>query len=315
MKIVFLERDAVGQDVDISAFDRLGETVSYGMTLAEQVGERAKDADVLVINRLPMNEETIGGAKKLRQIAVTATGTNMIDWDYVNSRGIQVSNVKGYSTDAVAQHTFALLLALIHKICYYDRFVKEGKYCSKEGLYQFERGLFELAGKTWGIIGMGAIGRRVARLAQEFGCRVVYYSTSGENREQPYPCLSFEEVLRASDILSIHAPLDERTEGLIDRAALEKMKPTAILINVGRGPIVKEEDLAQALMEGQIRAAGLDVLAQEPMSPDNPLLQIQDSSRLLITPHMAWTPIETRARVIEEVYKAVFTYMKETLHM
>ncbi len=305
MKMVFLERAAVGKDVDISMFHNLGEVISYDMTLPEEVPERVQDAEVIVINRLPMNEESIGRAKKLRQIAITATGTNMIDWDYVNSRGIKVSNVSGYSTNAVAQHTFALTLALIHKICYYDRFVKNGGYCKNEGLYEFERGLFELEGKTWGVMGMGAIGSRVAHLAQEFGCHVVYYSTSGKNADQPYERVNLDDILERSDILSIHAPLNAQTEGLIDRRALLKMKNTAILINVGRGPIVRETDLADALEAGDIRAAGLDVLTREPMDPDSPLLRIQDSSRLLITPHMAWTPVETRKRVMAEVYRLI----------
>lgn len=305
MKIVLLERAAVGMDVDISMLKDLGEVVSYDSTLPEEVPERVKDADVVVINRLAMNGESLGNAKRLRQIAITATGTNMIDWDYVNARGIQVSNVKGYSTNAVAQHTFALALALIHKICYYDHFVKSGEYCRQEGLYEFERGLFELEGKTWGIIGMGAIGSRVAKLARSFGCRVIYYSTSGRNTDQPYERVEFQEILAQADILSIHAPLNGQTEGLINREALRQMKKTAILINVGRGPIVAEADLADALEAGEIRAAGLDVLAKEPMDPENPLLRIQDSSRLLITPHMAWTPVETRRRVMREIERLI----------
>lgn len=305
MKIVLLERAAVGMDVDISMLKDLGEVVSYDSTLPEEVPERVKDADVVVINRLAMNGESLGNAKRLRQIAITATGTNMIDWDYVNARGIQVSNVKGYSTNAVAQHTFALALALIHKICYYDHFVKSGEYCRQEGLYEFERGLFELEGKTWGIIGMGAIGSRVAKLAHSFGCRVIYYSTSGRNTDQPYERVEFQEILAQADILSIHAPLNGQTEGLINREALRQMKKTAILINVGRGPIVAEADLADALEAGEIRAAGLDVLAKEPMDPENPLLRIQDSSRLLITPHMAWTPVETRRRVMREIERLI----------
>ena len=305
MKIVLLERAAMGKDVDISMLEKLGEVVSYDQTLPEEVPERVKDAEVVVINRLAMNEKSIGAAKNLRQIAITATGTNMIDWDYVNARGIKVSNVKGYSTNAVAQHTFALVLALIHKICYYDHFVKSGAYCSQEGLYEFERGLFELEGKTWGIIGMGAIGRRVAHLAEEFGCHVIYYSTSGKNSDQPYERVDFEEILSRSDILSIHAPLNSQTEGLMDQKAFGKMKKSAILINVGRGPIVVEEDLADALERGEIRAAGLDVLSKEPMDPANPLLRIQDSSRLLITPHMAWTPVETRRRVMSEIFRLI----------
>ncbi len=305
MKIVLLERAAEGMDVDISMLKDLGEVVSYDSTLPEEVPERVKDADVVVINRLAMNGESLGNAKRLRQIAITATGTNMIDWDYVNARGIQVSNVKGYSTNAVAQHTFALALALIHKICYYDHFVKSGEYCRQEGLYEFERGLFELEGKTWGIIGMGAIGSRVAKLARSFGCRVIYYSTSGRNTDQPYERVEFQEILAQADILSIHAPLNGQTEGLINREALRQMKKTAILINVGRGPIVAEADLADALEAGEIRAAGLDVLAKEPMDPENPLLRIQDSSRLLITPHMAWTPVETRRRVMREIERLI----------
>ncbi len=311
MEIVFLERGAVGEDIGLSAFEKLGHITVYGGTLPEEVPERAKEADILVINRLRMDKTGLAGAKKLKLITVTATGTDMIDWDYVNERGIKVANVRGYSTDAVAQHTMAMALCLIQRLEYYKAYVRSGAYCEAGGLYEFDRSLFELRGKTWGILGLGAIGRRVAELASAFGCRIIYASASGKNTNQPYELVSMEELFRRSDILSVHAPLNEFTRGLMDRDAFRQMKKESIFLNLGRGSIVSEEALAEALEAGEIRAAGLDVLAKEPMAPDSPLLPLLDSEKLLITPHIAWTPLETRRRVMEQIYEEIKTFLQE----
>lgn len=305
MEIVFLEKGSLGDDLDLSYFEELGHVTFYDITLPHQIPERAKDADVIVVNKLPMNETTLSEAGHLRMVALTATGTNNIDWDYTGKRGIHVANVAGYSTTAVAQHTFALLFYVLHRLSYYDQYVKSGEYCKNPGFSHFKERFFELEGKTWGIVGMGAIGQRVASIAAAFGCRVIYYSTSGKNTEQPYERVDFEELLKRSDVISLHAPLNADTEGLMDQEAFEKMKPTAFLVNVARGGLVVEEDLAEALRQDKIAGAALDVLSKEPMEESNPLYAIKDSRKLIITPHMAWGPVETRERLMRCVYKNI----------
>jgi glycerate dehydrogenase len=230
---------------------------------------------------------------------VTATGTNNLDKAYLEKRGITWRNVAGYSTETVAQHTFALLFYLLEKMRYYDDYVKSEKYVSDTTFTHFSNHFHELCGMTWGIVGLGNIGRRVADLAKLFGCRVIYYSTSGKNDQPGYERVDFDTLLAESDVISVHAPLDGNTKGLMNKDTFDRMKKTAIFLNLGRGPIVVEKDLAEALLAGSIAAAGLDVLSEEPMSPDNPLRQIKDSERLIITPHIAWASVEARTRLME----------------
>lgn len=311
MKIVFLDAKTIGEDIDLSGFDVLGEVVKYGFSTAEEARERSKDADVLILNKVQVNEQTIGEADHLKLVCVTATGTNNLDKEYLNKRGIAWRNVAGYSTESVAQHTFAMLFYLLEKLPYYDNYVKSEKYVNDVSFTHFAKAFHELSGMTYGIIGLGNIGRRVADIAKSFGCRVIYYSTSGRNSQPGYERVSFDELLEQSDIVSIHAPLDENTLGLMNKEAFAKMKKSAILLNVGRGPIINEADLAEALNNKTIAAAGLDVLSVEPMQEDNPLRGIKDSERLLITPHIAWAGVEARNRLmgiilgqIKEFFKA-----------
>ena len=311
MKIVFLDAKTIGEDIDLSGFDALGEVVKYGFSTAEEARESSKDADVLILNKVQVNEQTIGEADHLRLVCVTATGTNNLDKEYLEKRGIAWRNVAGYSTESVAQHTFAMLFYLLEKLPYYDNYVKSEKYVNDVSFTHFAKAFHELSGMTYGIIGLGNIGRRVADIAKAFGCRVIYYSTSGRNSQPGYERVSFDELLEQSDIVSIHAPLDENTLGLMNKEAFAKMKKSAILLNVGRGPIINEADLAEALNNKTIAAAGLDVLSVEPMQEDNPLRGIKDSERLLITPHIAWAGVEARNRLmgiilgqIKEFFKA-----------
>lgn len=309
MKIVFLDASTIGEDIDLSGYDKLGEVVKYGFSTPAEARERTKDADVVVLNKVPVNEESIGEAEHLKLVCVTATGTNNLDKEYLAKRGIEWRNVAGYSTETVAQHTFAMLFYLLEKLPYYDNYVKSERYVGDTTFTHFANVFHELSGKTWGIIGLGAIGRRVADIAGMFGCRVIYYSTSGKNSQPGYERVDFDTLLKESDIVSVHAPLDENTKDLMDATAFAKMKQTAIFLNVGRGPIVVEQDLAQALKNHTIAAAGLDVLAVEPMSSDNPLREIKDSERLIITPHIAWASIEARTRlmkIIEEQIREFF---------
>ena len=299
MKIVFLDAKTIGDDIDLSAFEKLGEVVTYNFSTTEEALERTVDADVIVLNKVEINEHSIGKAKKLKLVCVTATGTNNLDKEYLKSRGIEWRNVAGYSTESVAQHTFAMLFYLWEKLAYYDQYVKSEKYVGDVMFTHFEKRFHELSGKTWGIIGLGNIGRRVADIAKAFGCRVIYYSTSGKNSQQGYERVEFDALLEQSDIVSVHAPLDKNTRGLMNREAFREMKSSAVFLNLGRGPIVVEQDLADALEAGEIAGAGLDVLSAEPMRKDNPLRKIKDSEKLIITPHIGWASVEARTRLME----------------
>ncbi len=305
MKIVFLDAKTIGDDIDLSAFDRLGEVVKYDFSTSEETAERVKDADVIILNKVEINEASIGTAEKLKLVCVTATGTNNLDKDYLEKRGIAWRNVAGYSTETVAQHTFALLFYLAEKLRYYDDYVKDEHYIGDKLFTHFENVFHEIAGKTWGIIGLGNIGKRVADIAALFGCHVIYYSTTGKHDQPGYERVDFDTLLETSDIVSVHAPLTEQTKDLMNWDAFCKMKKSAIFLNLGRGPIVVEADLAKALQEGEIAAAGLDVLCKEPMSADNPLREIKDSNKLLITPHIAWASVEARNRLMQIIAKQV----------
>ena len=299
MKLVFLDTKTIGEDIDLSAYDALGEVVKYGFSTLEEIPERVKDADVLIVNKIAINEQTIGTAKNLKLVCVTATGTNNLDKEYLKKRGIAWRNVAGYSTESVTQHTFALLFYLLEKIRYYDDYVKDEKYINDTVFTHFAEHFNEVNGKTWGIIGLGTIGRRVADIAKAFGARVIYYSASGSPAPEGYEQVDFETLLTTSDIVSVHAPLNEYTKDLMNREAFAKMKKTAIFLNLGRGPIVVEQDLYEALETGEIAAAGLDVLCEEPMSETNPLAKIKDSKKLVITPHIAWASVEARNRLMQ----------------
>lgn len=298
MKIVFLDVKTIGYDIDLSGYDTLGEVVKYGFSSSEEIPERVKDADVIVTNKCQMNAQTIGSAEKLKLVCVTATGTNNLDKNYLAERGIAWRNVAGYSTESVAQHTFAMLFYLLEKLRYYDEYVKEERYVNDTIFTHFAEHFTQIHGKTWGIIGLGDIGRRVTEISRAFGAKVIYYSASGQPAQAGYEQVDFDTLLRTSDIISVHAPLNEYTENLMDAEAFSKMKPTSIFLNLGRGAIVVEQDLCDALENGVIMAAGLDVLCQEPMIDTNPLLKIKDSKRLFITPHIAWASVEARTNLM-----------------
>lgn len=309
MKIVFLDVKTIGEDIDLSGYDALGEVIKYDFSSPEEIPQRIKDADVIVLNKAPINAQTIGTAEKLKLVCVTATGTNNLDKDYLAKRGIAWRNVAGYSTESVTQHTFALLFYLVEKLNYYDDYVKNEKYVNDTIFTHFAEHFHQISGKTWGIIGLGNIGRRVADIAKAFGANVIYYSTSGKNNQEDYKRVDFDTLLKTSDIVSVHAPLTEATEGLMNKDAFSKMKPNAIFLNLGRGAIVVEQDLADALNNHQIAAAGLDVLTVEPMSPDNPLISIKDSKRLLITPHIAWASVEARTNLMNIILGQIQEWM------
>ncbi len=308
MKIVFLDEETVG-GVDLTPIKRLGDYTGYSMTYSEEIIDRAYDAEVIVVNKVLLMRDTLAELPNLRLICLAATGMNNIDLDAAQELRIEVRNAAGYSTHSVAEATLSSALALRRQIPYYDSFVKSGDYSLTDRIFNFARDIGELHGSRWGIIGMGAIGREVARLATAFGCEVLYYSTSGVAREEKYPrAESLEELLRWCDTLSIHSPLNERTRALIGSEQLEMLSPHSIVVNVARGGIVDERALAEALNSGKLAGAAVDVFATEPAEEDNPLLAVSDPDRLLLSPHTAWQSRPALARLIEIIAKNIKTF-------
>lgn len=306
-KIVVLDGKTLG-NVDYIKLNEFGQVIYYDLTSKEEVPERIRDANIVLTNKVELNKDNLKDAVELELICEMATGYNNIDVKYARERNIAVTNVKGYSTTTVAQHTFAMLLHLYDNISYFDNFVKSGEYSKHNMFTNIEVPYRDLCGKVWGIIGLGNIGKRVARIAQAFGARVVYYSTSGKNSDSDYARVEFDALLNQCDIISIHAPLNERTEGLINYEAFTKMKKDAILINVGRGPIVVDEDLARALEEEIIGGAALDVFEVEPIPADNPLLKVKNKDRLILTPHVAWASEEARNRLFADLLENISAF-------
>lgn len=301
LKICILDAKTLGNDLDLTGFNQFGEVAFHTVTSADQVVERIQGYDIIITNKVVLNAASLQQAPTVKLICVAATGTNNIDLDYASEHGITVCNVAGYSTRSVVQHTFAMLFHLLESNNYYDKYVKSGQYATSPIFTNLERPFWELYGKTWGIIGLGTIGKAVAKVAREFGCRVIYYSTSGKNTNSDYEQVSLNELLQQSEVLSIHAPLNQQTLNLLTYPLLKLMKPQAILLNLGRGGIVNETDLASVLDEEIIGGAGLDVLEQEPINRDNPLLNIKHPERLFITPHIAWASLEARRTLINEI--------------
>ena len=300
MNIVILDAKTLGDDLDLSPLNAFGEVTSYQTSSALETASRIVDADIVITNKVLIKADEMDAAKQLKLICIAATGMNNVDLEYAEEKGIVVKNVAGYSTQSVVQHTFAMALYLIEKMAYYDNVVKS-KTWSKSGLFtDVSRPYSEISGKKWGIIGLGSIGREVATVATAFGAEVVYHSTSGNIRKEAYAHEDLETLLKSCDIISIHAPLNEKTENLINTSNLALMKDGAVLLNLGRGSIVNEVDLAVELDKREIYA-GLDVLTPEPILEENPLLQIQNPDRLLITPHIAWASIEARRKLLEGI--------------
>lgn len=309
--IVILERNSVGLDVDVSCFEQIGVVTCYPNTVTvEEVRERTKDADIVIANKAPMNRETLQNSPNVKLICEFATGFDNCDLVYCKERGIKVANVVNYSTDMVAQHTFALALFVMEKLAHYDTYVKSGEYSAQDRFSNFDLPFTELSGKTWGIVGMGNIGKKVAEIAKAFGCRVIFHSITGKSTVTEYEQVDKDTLLAESDVLSLHCPLSDLSRNFIDRAALKKMKKTAVLINVARGPVVNNPDLYEALCNEEIAAAGLDVLEKEPLELSNPLSQLMDSTRLIITPHMAWASVEARTRCVQEAFENAKAFLR-----
>lgn len=306
-KIVILDGKTLG-DIELEKLSEIGEVEYYDTTDISEVKERIRDANIVLTNKVVLNRENLSEASNLEFIAEVATGFNNIDVEYAKEKGIGVANVAGYSTNAVVQHTFALTLSLLDEVTYYDSYVKSGEY-SKSGLFTcLDKPYYEIEGKTWGIIGLGNIGRKVAKIAEAFGAKVIYYSTTGNNSNGEFSRVSFNELLSKSDIISIHAPLSKNTLGLLDYEALCKMKNSSILVNMGRGPIVVEEDLARAIDENKIRGAALDVFEVEPIKINSPLLTMKNKDKIILSPHIAWASVEARERLFNEVIENIIAF-------
>ena len=300
MKIVFLDAATMG-DVSFAPISALGELECYQTSSREESLERVKDAEILIINKILVDKELIDAAPSLRLICEAATGVNNIDLEYAASKGIPVRNAVGYSTDSVVQMTFMMILSLVGKCRYFDDFVKSGEY-SCSGLFtNVDRMFFELRGKRLGIIGLGNIGGRVAMVGEAFGMAVSYFSTSGTPHSKDYPSVSLDTLMSESDIISIHAPYNQRTAGLIGETELRMMKPSAYIVNMGRGGIVDEAALAKVIDEGRIAGAGVDVFTAEPFPSDNPLMNVRNLDRLILTPHIGWASTEARQRLVQMI--------------
>lgn len=310
-KIVLLDAETIGKVNNFKLISKLGDFEMFDSTDPEQVVERCRGKDVVIVNKVEMSAGVMKQLPELKLICVAATGMNNVDLNYAKNNGIDVRNVAGYSTDSVAQLTFTMLLYLVNKPYYYDHYVKSGAYSRNGSFTHHGEPFWELKGKRMGIIGLGTIGRQVARIAESFGMEVVFYSTTGRNNNINYKRFELDDLLKSSDVVTIHAPLNNRTRNLITYEKMKLMRPCAILLNLGRGGIINEHDLAKALNENLIGAAGIDVLENEPIERDNPLLKLYDREKILITPHMAWASRESRELLVEKVARNIESFQRD----
>lgn len=308
MKIVFLDRKTLGLDISIEQFNKFGDIEVYETTSPTQTIIRVKEADIVVTNKVVIDKNVMDNSD-LKLICVAATGMNNIDLEYAKEKNIEVKNVAGYSTKSVSQLTLSFVLQFVQRMDYYGNYGKS-EWKKSEIFTNFEKPFFELDGKKWGIIGLGEIGRDVASIASAFGCDVSYYSTSGTNYNTNYNQLTLEELLKESDIISIHSPLNEKTRDLLNSSNLPLIKKGAIVLNLGRGGIVNEQDISDTINQGQDIYYGTDVVSREPIEESNPLLSIKDGSRLMITPHIAWGSIEARKRLLDGIEENIKSFLQ-----
>ncbi len=310
MNIVLLDSKTLGSDLDLTPLQELGELTTFSTTASSQTAKRIEDAMIVITNKVVLTKELMQNASNLKLICIAATGMNNVDLDAAKELGIMVKNVSGYSTGSVVQHTFALALSLMQRVSYYTQTVQSGAWSDSELFTNLSNPFCEISGKKWGIIGLGSIGKEVAKIAEAFGTNIEYYSTSGENKINDYHHCELDKLLSICDIVSIHCPLNDTTQNLIDASRLKLLKDKAILLNLARGGIVNEEDLAEELNRREIYV-GLDVLAKEPIEKDNPLLHVKDKNRLIITPHIAWSSIEARKKLLEGIIENIETFIKQ----
>lgn len=310
MKIVLLDADTLGVDIDLSVFERFGAFEVFATTQANETIKHIADAQIVLTNKVVIDKKVMDACTNLKLICITATGMNNVDLEYAAKKGIEVKNAAGYSTASVTQTTFALALHLLMHTPYYDSFVKEGYWAKSEIFTHLDKPFWQIKDKCWGIIGLGNIGKEVAKVASAFGAKVLYYSTSGVKRQEAYEVVGLEELMKSCQIISIHAPLNGHTQNLIRKKELNMMQDGAILLNLGRGGIINEADLAHVLDEKEIYA-GLDVVQKEPIEADNPLLHVQKQNRLVMTPHIAWASKESRQALMEIVFKNIEEFLQQ----
>lgn len=299
MKIVVLDATTLGDDITLEPITKLGDCEIYDNIDNKEIKNALKDADVCVTNKKILNAENLEGCANLKLICLTATGFNNVDLEYCKKRNIKVKNVPGYCTESVCQHTFALLLSLMESISYYDNFVKDGSYTKSGVANHLAMPFGEICGKTWGIIGMGGIGREVGKVATAFGAKVCYAPVSGKSRKEEYEEVALDELFKMSDIISIHSPLNEKTKNLVNMDKIKLMKKDAVIINVGRGAIVNSHDLVEAVDSEMIKGAGVDVYPTEPPAADDPFMNIKHPERFVLTPHIAWASLNARQRCVD----------------
>lgn len=306
--IVFLDSITIGS-CNLEPIKELGNYCEYKTTAPEQVAQRIENAEIVITNKVKLFKPEIDAAKKLKLICVAATGTNNIDTAYANSKGIQVKNVTAYSTESVVQTTFMQILSLVGRSQFYDNYVKSGQYEQSHIFTCPTCQFMKIAGKTIGIIGLGTIGERVAQVASAFGMNVLYYSTQGKAHNSKYQMVSLECLLEQSDIVTIHCPLNERTNALIGYKELQHMKRDAILINVARGGIVVEQDLADAIDNGIIAGAAVDVFSTEPIGQSHPYLKMKNKDNILLSPHIAWNSYQDVNALIHGIAENIRTFL------
>ncbi len=308
MKIVFLDRKTLGKDINLDRFNTLGQVEIYETTLPTQTLTRVKDADIVITNKVVIDKEIMDNSD-IKLICIAATGTNNVDLKHATVKGIEVKNVAGYSTSSVAQVTISLVLHFMQKLNSYINYVEKKNWEKSDIFTYIDVPFYELKNKKWGIIGLGSIGTKVAQIAESFDCKVNYYSTSGKNNNTKYNQISLEKLMKESDIVSIHSPLNDTTYNMINKTYLDMMKEDAILINVGRGGIINEADLANKIDSDKSFYCGIDVLEKEPIEKSNPLNKVKNKDRIIITPHIGWGSVESRNRLIDLVFDNVKEYI------
>lgn len=298
LDITILDANTLGGDISFSMFERLGTLTVYDKTIPCEVASRIAETDVIIVNKIRLGKENLCDAKHLKLICVTATGYDNIDIDYCKKHGIAVCNVRGYSSNSVAQVTVSMALSLVNNLKFFNGYVSGGSYTESGTQNKVTPVFHEMNKLTWGIVGMGAIGKRTAEIAKVLGCRVISFKRTPDS---DFECVSLDDVCRESDIISIHLPLTDETKQIIDSDKIDLMKKTAIVINVARGGVVDELALADAIINKKIGGLGIDVYSTEPMAEDNPYQKIKDYPNVILTPHMAWGAYEARVRCMEEI--------------
>ena len=305
MKISVLDVDTLGDDLDLSPINKLGDVTVYPLTLQEDVIERIKAADVLVLNKVKLNPENLKFAKNLKLVCITATGFDNVDIDYCKEHNIGVCNVAGYSTNSVVQLTLSMVFSLVNNLSTFDNYVKSGEY-TKSGIFNHLKPVFhEMSQMTWGVVGLGNIGEKIARIAREMGCRVL---ATKRTPSDEFECVDIDTLCKESDIITLHTPLNDDTFHLIDSKRLSLMKKNVVLVNVARGAVVDEEAVTNAVLNKEIAGLGVDVYSTEPMQADSPYQKLLGLDNVIFTPHMAWGAYEARQRCVNEVAENIKSF-------